>query len=77
MNYREPSIKSLGLAPYLTYVLILTLLHHFVLFLLEALSFPGILYFIGKTLVSTVISLVLVIILEMFFPRKQKFITNT
>jgi hypothetical protein len=48
-----------------------------VLFLLEALSFPGILYFIGKTLVSTVISLVLVIILEMFFPRKQKFITNT
>lgn len=77
MNYREPSVKSLGLAPYFTYVLVLTLLHHFVLFLLEALSFGGVVYFIGKTLASTVISLVLVVVLELFFPRKQKFLTNT
>jgi hypothetical protein len=77
MNYKEPSIKSLGLAPYLTYVLVLTLMHHFCLFLLEALQFGGIVYFIGKLLVSTAISMVLIIILELFFPRKQKFITNT
>lgn len=77
MNYREPSVKSLGLAPYLTYVLVLTLLHHFFVFLLEALQFGGIVYFIGKTLASTVVSMVLVIILELLFPRKQKFITNT
>jgi hypothetical protein len=77
MNYREPSIKSLGLAPYLTYVLVLTLLHHTFLFLLEALQFGGVVYFFGKTLVSTFISLVLIIILELLFPRKQKFITNT
>jgi hypothetical protein len=77
MNYREPSIKSLGLAPYLTYVLILTLLHHICLFLLEALQFGGIVYFLGKTMGSTFISLILIIILELLFPRKQKFITNT
>lgn len=77
MNYREPSVKSLGLAPYMTYVLILTLLHHFFLFLLEALQFGGVVYFLGKTLASTVVSMLLVIVLELLFPRKQKFITNT
>ena len=77
MNYREPSIKSLGLAPYLTYVLILTLMHHACLFLLESLSFGGLLYFLGKTLASTAVSMILVIMLELLFPRKQKFLTNT
>jgi hypothetical protein len=32
---------------------------------------------LGKMLASTVISMVLIIILELLFPRKQKFITNT
>jgi hypothetical protein len=77
MNYREPSMKSLGLAPYLTYVLVLTLLHHTALFLLELLQFGDTLAFFGKVLASTIISLVLIIILELLFPRKQKFITNT
>jgi hypothetical protein len=57
--------------------LVLTLMHHFCLFLLQALQFGGVVYFIGKLLVSTAISMVLIIILELFFPRKQKFITNT
>jgi len=77
MNYKEPSIKSLGPAPYLTYVFVLTLMHHACLFLLEALQFGGVIYFLGKMLASTVISMVLIIILELLFPRKQKFITNT
>jgi rod shape-determining protein MreD len=34
LNYAEPSIKSLGWAPYSLYVLIFTFLHHFYLVLL-------------------------------------------
>lgn len=76
-NYQEPSIKSLGFGAYFLYVAILTLLHHTFLFLLEALQFAGLWYFLGKTLLSVAISLFLVIITELLFVRKQKFRTNT
>jgi len=76
-NYEEPSIKSMGFAAYFMYVSVLTLIHHAFLFLLEALQFAGILYFLGKTLLSVAISLFLILITELLFVRKQKFRTNT
>ena len=76
-NYEEPSIKSMGFSSYFVYVSILTLIHHALLFLLEALQFAGILYFLGKTLLSVAISLVLILITELLFVRKQNFRTNT
>src|SRR5450432_127097 len=76
-NYNEPSIKSMGFAPYFTYVSILTLLHHSFLFFLEALQTGGYLYFILKTLLSSAISLLLILLTELLFVRKQKFRTNT
>ena len=76
-NYNEPSIKSMGFAPYFTYVSILTLLHHSFLFFLEALQTGGYLYFILKTLLSSAISLLLILLTELLFIRKQRFRTNT
>lgn len=76
-NYQEPSIKSMGFASYFMYVTVLTLVHHAFLFLLEALQFAGLWYFLGKTLLSAAISLFLILITELLFVRKQKFRTNT
>ncbi len=76
-NYEEPSIQSMGFAPYFTYVVVLIVLHHAFLFLLEALQFGGLWYFLGKTLLSSAISLLLVFITELLFTRRQKFRTNT
>jgi hypothetical protein len=77
-NYEEPSIKSMGgMLPYFIYVAVLTLVHHTWLFLLEAWQFGNIWYFVAKTLLSTAISLLLIIITELLFVRKQKFRTNT
>jgi hypothetical protein len=76
-NYEEPSIKSMGFAAYLMYVTVLTFLHHAFLFLLEALQFAGLWYFLGKTLLSVAVSLFLILITELLFVRKQKFRTNT
>ena len=76
-NYNEPSIKSMGFAPYFTYVVILTLLHHTFLFFLEVLQTGGFLYFILKTLLSSAISLLLIMLTELLFVRKQRFRTNT
>lgn len=76
-NYQEPSIKSMSFVPYFTYVAILTFVHHSFLFLLEALQFGGLLYFLIKTLLSFAISLLLILIVELIFVRKQRFRTNT
>jgi hypothetical protein len=76
-NYEEPSIKSMGIAPYFTYAAVLTLIHHAFLFLLEALQFGDFWYFFIKTLFSGAISLLLITIVELLFVRKQRFRTNT
>lgn len=77
-NYEEPSLKSLGgFMPYLVYAGVLTLLHNSWLFMLEALQFGNIWEFIVKTVFSTLISVILIIITELLFSRKQQFRTNT
>jgi len=77
-NYEAPSVKSLGgLLPYMIFAGVLCFLHNAWLFLLEAWQFGNIWYFLVKTLLSTAISLLLIIITELIFVRKQKFKTNT
>jgi rod shape-determining protein MreD len=76
-NYNEPSAKSMGFTPYFVYVTVLTLIHHCLLFFLEALQMGGYFYFIMKTLLSTAVSLLLIFLTELLFTRKQRFKTNT
>lgn len=77
-NYEEPSFKSMGgFLPYFIFTGVLTLIHHGWLFLLEAWQFGNIWYFILKTLLSTAVSLLLILITELLFSRKQSFRTNT
>lgn len=76
-NYREPSIQSMGgLLPYMVYAAILVFFHNAWLFFLEAWQFGNIWYFLVKSFLSTLISLVLILVLELLFSRKQQFRTN-
>lgn len=76
-NYREPSPKAMGWTPYLVYVLILTLFHHTYMTFLQWLQFGSLLDFLIKTVSTTGISMLLVITVELLFPRRMKFRTNT
>lgn len=77
-NYEEPSFKSLGgMLPYLIYAGVLSLFHNIWLFFLEAWQFGDMWYFLMKTILSTAISVLLILITELIFTRKQKFRTNT
>jgi rod shape-determining protein MreD len=77
-NYEEPSPQSLGgFMRYFIFVTILTVAHHAWLFLLEAWQFGNIWYFLIKTILSTAISLLIILVTELLFVRKQKFRTNT
>ncbi len=76
-NYASPSIVSMGWAPYFMMVFILTLLHHSYLVFLEWMQFGTFLYFLGKVLATTGVSMLLILITELLFFRKEKFRTNT
>jgi hypothetical protein len=77
-NYEEPSPQSLGgLMRYFLFVTVLTVVHHGWLFLLEAWQFGGFWYFLIKTILSSAVSLLMILIAELLFVRKQRFKTNT
>lgn len=76
LSYVEPSLKSMGWAPYFVYVLILTFMHHAYLVLLEWLQFGNFFYFLGKVTATTAISMLLIFLTEMLFYRKAKYRTN-
>jgi hypothetical protein len=76
INYEEPSIKSLSFAPYFIYILLLTFIHHAWLFLLEAIQFAGVMYFLSKTFLSVAVSLVLIMVIELLFVRRQRIRAN-
>lgn len=77
-NYEEPSITSMGgLLPYAIYIGFFAFLHNAWLFMLEAWQFGNIWYFLVKTVLGTAVCLLLVIITDLIFVRKQKFRTNT
>ncbi|MGI8952555.1 MAG: rod shape-determining protein MreD [Chitinophagaceae bacterium] len=75
-SYAEPSIKSLGLAPYSVYVLLLSFIHNALLVFIEWMQFGNFIFFIGKVAATTGISVLLIFITEMLFYRKAKFRTN-
>jgi len=76
-TYHEPSPRGLGWGPYLVYAFILTLLHHTFLTLLQWLQFGTFLGFLIKTVATTGISMALILVVEMLFPRSLRYRTNT
>lgn len=72
VNYKEPGVASLGWMPYLTFLTLLTFIHHFTVFFLEALQTGGIVYFLVKTVFSVAISLLLILITELLFSKRKR-----
>ncbi|CAN5318543.1 hypothetical protein BH09BAC2_BH09BAC2_06480 [soil metagenome] len=76
-TFQEPSFRSLGFGQYTVYLIILTTIHHMVLFSLQLLQFSAGWYLTLKLFLSLIVSLLLILILELLFVRKQKFRTNS
>jgi cell shape-determining protein MreD len=71
-NFREPSPRGMGWAPYAVFVVVLTFLHHSYMLLLEFLHFGSFIDFILRVLKYTAISLLLIFTTELLFPRKVR-----
>ncbi|KIC92383.1 hypothetical protein [Flavihumibacter sp. ZG627] len=75
-SYGAPSPASMGWAPYSVFVLVLTVLHHGYLVFLEWMQFGNFWYFLGKVFATTAVSLLLILITELLFYRKERYRTN-
>jgi hypothetical protein len=71
-TYAEPSIYSMGITPYITYAAILTILHYAYLVILQWMSVGNFGFFFLKLFLSSAISILLILLLEMVFPRRLK-----
>lgn len=76
-SYREPSPKAMGWSAYMLYALILSFFHNFYLLFLEWLSFGSFIEFMMKTIITTALSMTMILIADLIFPRKLKFRSNT
>lgn len=76
-TFREPSPKAMGWGPYAVYALILTAIHHIYLILLEWLDFGTFISFLIKVAATIAISMALILTVELLFPRRMKYRTNT
>jgi hypothetical protein len=77
ITFHEPSPRGMGWGPYFVYAFILTLLHHIYLVMLEWLQFGSFLTFLIKVISTTAISMLLILTVELLFPRRLKYRTNT
>lgn len=69
---KTPSVVAMGWVPFMTYAVILVLIHHVVYFSLEVFDFHNLLLLALKILLSAVASMILILIYEMLFaPRRR------
>lgn len=76
VSYIEPSVKSMSIGPYSIYIIILTLAYHILYTFIEWMQFGSFLFFIGKVIASSLLSLLLIFITELLFFRKANYKTN-
>ncbi|MFD2542358.1 rod shape-determining protein MreD [Lacinutrix gracilariae] len=72
--YEHQTIKfnQVDFGAKLTYISILTVTHHLILFLLEVFNFSKILLVLQKTLFSSIFTIILCVLVTIIFSRKTK-----
>jgi hypothetical protein len=68
---KEPSIGNMGWGPFAFYIFSLTFIHHFYLVLLEWLQFGNFSYFIGKVFFTSLMSILLILLVELLLNRRK------
>lgn len=65
-------ISSMGTAKFLSYATVLTFVHHFALFFLEAFRWNEFFAVLGRSLLSTLFTVLLIYIVVLLFNRKRE-----
>jgi rod shape-determining protein MreD len=68
---KTPSMTSMGVSQFLTYIAILVFLHNLVYFPLEVFNFASFFYLLLKIVLSTAASVILIVLYELLFFSKK------
>ncbi len=71
-NEPEPTLSIMGFRWYFTYTVTLTLFHHFFLFAIESFRLSELKYTIGRVIVSSAFTVILMLITGLLFFRKKE-----
>lgn len=71
-NEPEPTLSIMGFRWFFTYTLILTLFHHFFLFILEVFRFEEIQYTLTRALFSSIFTVFLILISGLLFYKSKE-----
>ncbi len=71
-NEPEPTMSNMGFRWFFTYVLILTLFHHFFLFNLEVFRFSEIPYTLSRFVLSSIFTVFLILLTGFLFYRRKE-----
>jgi rod shape-determining protein MreD len=72
-NEPEPTLSNMGFRWFFLYALILTLIHHFFLFNLEAFNFSELQYTLSRVILSSIFTVFLILISGLlFFKGKER-----
>ncbi|TSJ42708.1 rod shape-determining protein MreD [Mucilaginibacter corticis] len=71
-NEPEPTFSLMGFRWFFTYTLILTLFHHFFLFILEVFRFTEIQYTLARALLSSIFTIFLILISGLLFYKNKE-----
>ncbi len=72
MVQKAPSFRTMGVAQFSVYTLILVSIHHVVYFTLEVFGFAGFFYLLLKILLSVMVSTGLILLYEMLFVSRRR-----
>ncbi|MDP4291769.1 MAG: rod shape-determining protein MreD [Bacteroidota bacterium] len=67
----EPSISDLGFQWFFMYAIVLTSLHHFMLFLLDVFRFSNFFSTLGHSILNTLFTVLFIILIQYVFYRKK------
>ncbi|MFD2873774.1 rod shape-determining protein MreD [Mucilaginibacter ximonensis] len=71
-NEPEPTLSIMGFRWFFAYTLILTLFHHFFLFILEVFRFSEIQYTLGRALLSSIFTVFLILVSGLIFYKSKE-----
>jgi rod shape-determining protein MreD len=68
----RPTISSMGFTWFLIYCSILVFIHHLYLFIIESFSFSQFIFVLEKIVISSLVSVILMVILQYLFYRRSR-----
>ena len=71
-NEPEPTLSIMGFRWFFTYIIVLTLFHHFFLFNLEAFNFFDLEYTLMRVVLSSIFTLFLILLSGLLFYRRKE-----